>query len=79
MSLKTLAVSLPLLWGGATALPAGPGFWPDGPSPSASPPNNTFHTSSAYNLIDTYDASNWLSKFNVQDVSYLTHVKITHN
>jgi hypothetical protein len=66
MSFKAIVVSLPVLWRCTTALPAGPGVWPNGTSPSAS---DLFHTSAAYSLIDTYDASNWLSKFNVQDVS----------
>lgn len=68
MSLKTYFASIPLLWSCATALPAGPGFWPNGTS------SQTFdvHTSAAYSLIDTYDGSNWLSKFNVQAVSDLS-------
>jgi hypothetical protein len=70
MSLKTIAVSLSFLWRCTTAFPAGPGVWLNGTSPSAS----GFQRSAAYSLIDTYDASNWLSKFDVQDVSDVRHV-----
>ena len=65
MSLKTVILSISFLWRCTTAFPAGPGFWPNGTSVSTS----GVHTSAAYSLIDTYDASNWLSKFNVQNVS----------
>jgi hypothetical protein len=67
MSLKTVAVSLSFLWRCTTALPAGPGVWPNSTITSTS--TSDVHISSAYNLIDTYDASNWLSKFDVQAVS----------
>jgi hypothetical protein len=43
--------------------------WPNGTSTSTS--TSDVHISAAYNLIDTYDASNWLNKFNVQAVSDL--------
>jgi hypothetical protein len=66
MSLKAIAVSLPLLWRSATALPAGPGFFPNGSVPSST---SDVHVSSVYSLIDSYDASNWISKFDVQDIS----------
>jgi hypothetical protein len=68
MSLTTTIVSLSILWRCATALPAGPGFFPNGTSPLVSS-SDDFHISSSYNLIDTYDASNWISKFDVQNVS----------
>jgi hypothetical protein len=67
MSLKTFFVSITLLWRCATALPAGPGSWPNGTS--FVHPTPEVHTAAAYNLIDTYDSSNWLSKFDVQDIS----------
>ncbi|KAH6018953.1 hypothetical protein HBI83_115830 [Parastagonospora nodorum] len=70
MSFKSIAVSLPLLWRCATALPAGPGFFPNGSTPSAT---SEIHSSSVYGLIDNYDAGNWLSKFDVQDTSDPTH------
>jgi len=66
MSLKSLLLSLPILWRGATALPAGPGFWANGSSYVYS--SDDIHASAAYNLIDTYDASNWVNKFDVQDI-----------
>lgn len=65
MSFKAIAISLSLLWRSSVALPAGPGFWPNGTSPITT---SDVHASAAYSLIDTYDASNWLSKFNVQAV-----------
>jgi hypothetical protein len=66
MSLKTIAVSLPLLWRSATAFPAGPGFFPNGSTPSAM---GEVSINAAYSLIDSYDASNWMSKFDVQDIA----------
>jgi hypothetical protein len=68
MSFKTFAVSLSLLWRCTTALPAGPSVFLNDSTPFAS---GDVHISAAYNLIDTYDASNWLNKFDVQDVSGL--------
>jgi hypothetical protein len=65
MSLMSFVVSCSLLWRCTTAFPAGPGAWPNGSSPSAT---DGLHAS-AFGLIDTYDASNWLSKFWVEDVS----------
>ncbi|KAL5119538.1 hypothetical protein ACEQ8H_002603 [Pleosporales sp. CAS-2024a] len=70
MSLRAFAVSLPLLWRSATALPAGPGFYPNSSVTSTS---GQIHTASVYGLIDSYDSSNWLSKFDVQDISDPTH------
>ncbi|CAG5179092.1 uncharacterized protein ALTATR162_LOCUS9029 [Alternaria atra] len=72
MSLKSLFVSVPFLWRCATALPAGPGSWPNGTSFVHSSSNDV-HASAAYNLIDTYDSSNWVSKFDVQDIADPTH------
>lgn len=67
MSFKTVFASLPLLWTCASALPAGPGFWANGTSsPVYSGPE--VQIAGAYNLIDTYDSSNWLSKFDVQNI-----------
>jgi len=68
MSVKAMFMTLPLLWRCATALPAGPGFWAND-TPSYTP---DFQASAAYSLIETYDASNWISKFNVQAVSAST-------
>jgi hypothetical protein len=65
MSLKSFIPVLSVLWRCATAVPAGPGFWPNG----TSSPTDDVHIAAAYSLIDTYDASNWLRKFNVEDVS----------
>lgn len=65
MSFKAAAVSLPLFWHYATAFPAGPGFWPNG----TSSPTIDFQAEAAYSLMETYDASNWLNKFDVQAVS----------
>jgi hypothetical protein len=70
MSLKAITVSLSLLWRCTTALPAGPGFFPNGTSPVVTTSSDV-RIAAAYNLIDTYDASNWMSKFDVQDVSAL--------
>ena len=47
---------------------AGPGSWPNGTSFVYSSSNDV-HASAAYNLIDTYDSSNWASKFDVQDIA----------
>ncbi|EUC38853.1 glycoside hydrolase family 16 protein [Bipolaris zeicola 26-R-13] len=71
MSLKSLFVSAPLLWRGVTALPAGPGSWTHGNSTIVS--SSDFSAAAAYNLIDTYDASNWASKFNFEDIADPTH------
>jgi hypothetical protein len=65
MSLKSSIPFISVLWRYATAFPAGPGFWPNG----TSSPTPDFRIAAAYSLIDTYDASNWLNKFDVQDVS----------
>jgi hypothetical protein len=70
MSFKSLLSSLPILWHCATAFPAGPGVWPNGSSPV--PPTSDVQIESIYNLIDTYDASNWVNKFDVQDVRPLS-------
>lgn len=69
MSLKTLSASLPLLWASVTALPAGPGIWENGTTSHVS----DVQTSAAYTLIETYDASNWNSKFDVQAIPDPTH------
>jgi len=69
MSVKAMFMTLPLLWRCATALPAGPGFWAND-TPSYTP---DFQASAAYSLIETYDASNWISKFNVQAIPDPTH------
>lgn len=68
MSFKALFTSLPLLWTCTTALPApaGPGYWANGTITHTS----EVHASSVYSLVETYDASNWISKFNVQAVSH---------
>ena len=65
MSLTAGIVYLPIFWYCVTALPAGPGFWPNG----TSSPTAEFSALEAFSLIDTYDGSNWLNKFDVQAVS----------
>lgn len=68
MSLKSFIASLPLLWNCATAHPAfsnGPKF----PNNVTSPVEDVHANAAAYSLIDSYDSSNWLSKFDVQAVS----------
>ncbi|KAL6712675.1 hypothetical protein ACN47E_000552 [Coniothyrium glycines] len=72
MSFKLVFASLPLLWTCAFALPAGPGSWENSTS-SEVHSSPEIHTAAAYNLIDTYDSSNWLSKFDVQDIADPTH------
>jgi hypothetical protein len=67
MSFKAIVAFFPTLWQCTTAFPAGPGFFPNGTSPLVT--TSDVHISSTYNLIDQYDASNWLSKFDVQNVS----------
>ncbi|KAF2132329.1 glycoside hydrolase family 16 protein [Dothidotthia symphoricarpi CBS 119687] len=69
MRSKTVVVSLTLLVHYITALPAGPGYWPNG----TYSPTSDFQTAAAYSLIDTYDASNWLNKFDVQAIADPTH------
>ena len=69
MSLKSLLVSIPFLWRGATALPAGPGSWTHGNSTIIPAASDDFNIEAAYNLIDTYDASNWASKFNFENIA----------
>ncbi|KAH7402537.1 endo-1,3(4)-beta-glucanase-like protein [Pyrenochaeta sp. MPI-SDFR-AT-0127] len=69
MSFRTIILCLPFLWRSSKAHPAGPGFWPNGTSSSTS----DVYTSAAYALIDTYDASNWISKFDVQAIPDPTH------
>jgi hypothetical protein len=68
MSLKSFIASLPLLLSGVTAFPAGPGF----PNNRSSPVNDV-SIQAAYSLMDTYDSSNWLSKFDVQAIADPTH------
>jgi len=75
MSFKSLFVSIPLFWRCATALPAGPGSWQNGSS-FVHPSEDGFAASAAYNLIDTYDASNWVSKFDVQDIADPTRMLV---
>ncbi|KAF2876984.1 endo-1,3(4)-beta-glucanase-like protein [Massariosphaeria phaeospora] len=68
MSLTSILVSFPLLWYCATAFPAGPGYFPN----NVSSPVPDFH-GTAYGLIETYDSSNWLSKFDVQAIGDPSH------
>ena len=65
MSLKSLIAALPLLFDYATAIPAGP----KAPNNETSPVD-FYVNAAALSLIDTYDASNWLSKFDVQNVRF---------
>ncbi|KAH7127083.1 endo-1,3(4)-beta-glucanase-like protein [Dendryphion nanum] len=71
MSYKTFIASLPFLWNSVTAFPAGPGYFP--PNTSPEPPSNKTVFASAFGLTETYDASNWLSKFDVQAIPDPTH------
>jgi hypothetical protein len=69
MSLKSLLVSAPFLWRSVTALPAGPGSWTHGNSTVvSSSASDNIRVAAAYNLIDTYDASNWANKFYFEDI-----------
>ncbi|KAF2659298.1 glycoside hydrolase family 16 protein [Lophiostoma macrostomum CBS 122681] len=72
MSFRATLVSLVLLWNGVTAFPAGPGYW-DPSSPQLPPINGSDVHAEAYSLIETYDSSNWLSKFDVQAIPDPTH------
>lgn len=74
MSFRAFIVSLPLLWKYTTAFPAGPGYFPN----NQSSPVNDVHVA-AYGLIDSYDASNWLSKFDVQAVSKTSSIEASAN
>ncbi|KAF2275967.1 endo-1,3(4)-beta-glucanase-like protein [Westerdykella ornata] len=68
-----LFVLLPLLWSGVSAKPAGPGYFPPG---YHSPPVNGSDgevSVKAYGLIEQYDSSNWLDKFDVQAMADPTH------
>ncbi|KAH7406122.1 endo-1,3(4)-beta-glucanase-like protein [Phaeosphaeria sp. MPI-PUGE-AT-0046c] len=69
MSLVAATAYLLVLLCCATAFPAGPGVWLNGTSPLTSDALDL----AAYSLIDSYDASNWLGKFDVQDISDPTH------
>ena len=70
MLLPRSIVASPLLWLGVTAIPAGPGYWPNGNSSDVV--GGDFSTA-AYGLIDTYDGTNWLNMFDVQAVSRCTY------
>jgi hypothetical protein len=76
MSLTRSVAVLPLLWLCTTAVPAGPGWWPNGTS------SDIFEgdfNAAAYGLIDTYDGTNWLSKFDVQAVSSCAIIPVVAN
>ena len=73
MSLKAAILHLPIFWYCCTALPAGPGYWPNGTSLPAS----DFSALEAFSLIDVYDGSNWLNKFDVQAVGSLASKSLT--
>jgi hypothetical protein len=73
MSFKSFITSLPLLWSSVRAFPAGPGF----PNNRSSVVNDV-SIQAAYSLIDTYDASNWLSKFDVQAIADPTRMWFEH-
>ncbi|CAI6337774.1 unnamed protein product [Periconia digitata] len=68
MSFKSLVATLPLLFNQATAIPAGP----KAPNNETSPVDLHLNAA-AFSLIDSYDASNWLSKFDVQRIADPTH------
>lgn len=66
---RSFFAALPFLWSCATAAPAPAG--PKAPFNETSPVD--FHLeAAALTLLDTYDASNWLSKFDVQAVRTTT-------
>lgn len=66
MSYKSLIFSLPILWNGATASPAGPGSWTHGKSNVVA---TDAAAAAAYTLIDNYNAANWLTKFNFENIA----------
>ena len=66
MSLARSIAALPFFWLCATAIPAGPGYWPNGTLSEIV--GGDFHAA-AYGLIDNYDGTNWLNMFDVQAVS----------
>ncbi|EOA81640.1 hypothetical protein ACJQWK_10540 [Exserohilum turcicum] len=70
MSYKSLIFSLPILWNGATASPAGPGSWTHGKSNVVA---TDAAAAAAYTLIDNYNAANWLTKFNFENIADPTH------
>ncbi|KAF2022149.1 glycoside hydrolase family 16 protein [Aaosphaeria arxii CBS 175.79] len=69
MFLRVPVASLALLIIGVKGLPAGPGYFPS----NVPVTNTTTVSAAAFGLIDTYDASNWLSKFDVQAIADPTH------
>ena len=75
MSIKSIALTLTFLWDCVTALPAhstpATQFW-EKDTTDVSFVNGSVLHAAAYSLVDTYDASNWLSKFDVQAVSQKT-------
>ncbi|KAF2000239.1 glycoside hydrolase family 16 protein [Amniculicola lignicola CBS 123094] len=77
MYFRALFVSLPLLWTGVAAFPAGQG--PLTGNATIYPRDD--HRSidrRAITLIETYDKSNWLSKFNVLNIADPTHGFVTY-
>lgn len=70
MSLTRSIASLALLWLYATAIPAGPGHWPNGTSSEIVVGD---FNAAAYGLIDNYDGTNWLNMFDVQAVRKRFH------
>jgi hypothetical protein len=80
MSFKSYIVTFPLLWVSVTAAPrpapAGPGYFPPG-EPYVPGINGSEMHAKAYGLIESYDTSNWLSKFDVQAVSYISETVLS--
>ncbi|KAF2258363.1 endo-1,3(4)-beta-glucanase-like protein [Lojkania enalia] len=74
MLINKLISFLPLFWTATKAFPAGPGYFPNNVSSPVAPDFST----NAYGLIETYDSSNWLSKFDVQAIADPTHGFVTY-
>lgn len=70
-----LLVLLPLLWHSVSATPAGPGVFPAGYQSPAVNSSDGEMSVEGYGLIEQYDSSNWLSKFDVQAVSTCLSVR----
>ncbi|XPS71583.1 hypothetical protein M3J09_003761 [Ascochyta lentis] len=64
MYLKKVIATLPLFWLCATAIPAGSARWPNSTSSVVVGDSNA----TTYKLMDTYDDTNWLNKFDVQAI-----------
>lgn len=75
MTRVAITVYLSLLWRCANALPTGPEALLNITSRSI----DEVETLATYSLIDSYDASNWLSRFDLHDVSHAKTVAQGHH